>query len=101
MELEPFVAIRGRAVACVDGGMLGCEWTERLALLDRRFESEDLLSDNLGLWLLLAFDPGLFARFDVSLIQFLKVRRWFMKGCFARRLGTKPFGDSRSELDTT
>jgi hypothetical protein len=63
-----------------------------------------LFGDACGDFPLLAFDPGERARFDVSFIQFLNDAKWFMKGgwYFLRRLGTKPFGESRSGLlDTT
>lgn len=61
-------------------------------LLNRRFESGDLASGSFGDCPLLAFELGDRARFEVSLIQVLSERRWLMKGCFLRRLGTKPLG---------
>lgn len=86
---------------CVDGG--GCVYTElRLALLARRplRESpwERVLSGILGDFSLLALEFGERARLEVSLIQFRRDRRWLMKGCFRRRLGTKPLGWRRSGL---
>lgn len=91
----------------MEGGAFGCAWTPelRFALLNRRLlESGDLLGGTVGDFLLLAFEPGERARFDVSLIQFLSDARWLIKGCwyFRRRLETKPLGWSRSGLlDTT
>lgn len=71
-------------------------------MLARRFESMLLLSGSLGLCPLLAFEPGDFARLEVSLIQFRRLRRWFMKGWLRRRcLGTKPLGCKRSVFVTT
>jgi hypothetical protein len=88
---------------CGVGGDLGFVCTEeRFAVLCRRVESEDLLGGIFGDCPLLAFDPGDRARFDVSFIQFLSDKRWLIKGCFRRRLGTKPLGERRSGLvDTT
>jgi len=104
MEPEPWVEPRGRGPGvCGIGGDLGFVCTEeRFAVLCLRLESEDVLGGIFGDWPLLAFEPGDRARFDVSFIQFLSDKRWLMKGCFRRRLGTKPLGERRSGLvDTT
>jgi len=99
--------MRARAGTCVVGVMFAwCACTPELRFVGftRRLESGDLLCATVGDFPLLAFEPGERARFDVSFIQFRSVVRWFMKGgwYFRRRLGTKPFGDSRSGLlDTT
>jgi hypothetical protein len=53
-----------------------------------RLESGDLLSGSFGDCALLALEFGDLARFDVSFIQFRSDKRWLMKGCFRRRLGT-------------
>lgn len=91
---EPAVEMRGRGGKCDEDVAWECvEW--RFALLRRLRESGLLLSGIFGLfWLvLLALELGLRARLLVSLIQFLRLRRWFMKGClWLRCLGTKPLG---------
>lgn len=93
-EPDPLVLSLGLDATCVDGGAFGCRCTcDVLALLRRRFESGLLLSGNLGLLPPLAFELGLLALFEVSLIQFLMLSRCAMKGCFLRRwLGTNPLG---------
>jgi hypothetical protein len=74
---EPFVDMRGRGGMCVDGGTDGCVCTEfRFAVLSRLLGSGLLASGCLGLWpVLLAFEPGLFARLLVSLIQLRRLRK--------------------------
>lgn len=63
--------------------------------------SGDLFSGNFGDCTLLAFEFGDRARLDVSFIQFRRDSRWPMMGCFRRGLGTNPFGERRSGLETT
>lgn len=74
---EPFVDMRGRGGTWIDDGTDGCVCTEFLfCILTLLLGSGLLGSDCLGLCpVLLPFEPGLFARLDVSLIQFRKLRR--------------------------
>ena len=100
---EPWVEIRGRMAAGVEGARLGYVWIWelRLLVLRRRRESGDLLCAIVGDFPSLALEPpGDFARREVSLIQFLRDMSWFIKGCwyFRRRLGTNPLGESKSGL---
>lgn len=98
-EPEPLVEIRGRGVVCVAGVRVVEVLVEvRVVALRRRLESGDLLSGSLGDCAELALELGERPRFEVSLIQLRRERRWLMKGCFRRRLGMKPLGWRRSEL---
>ena len=83
---------------CVCGVLGVVAIDDRFAVFCLLFESGDLLSGSFGEWLLVAFEPGDRARFDVSFIQFRSDRRWLIKGCFRRRFGTKPLGERRSGL---
>ncbi len=64
----------------------------------RESPADRVLSGILGDLSLLAFEWGERARLEVSFIQFRRERRWLIKGCFRRRLGTKPLGWRRSGL---
>ncbi len=91
---ELWVVTRGLGSMSAVGERAGSVWGEcGLVALNLLLESGLLPFKVFGLCPSLALELGERPLFEVSLIQFRRDKRWFMKGCFLRRcLDTYPLG---------